>query len=323
MIKHLLQATLFFSFALIANSVESQTYTLTNSTGTYSDLVSPSVLDESNPDIVPSGSSSFAVYQPIAIGFDFELLGVSYDSIRIAQYGYVKLSNNGAQEALILAYDCRLDYFQGDSSLSAINYQLEGTPGSQILKIEFNNYGFEEDTLDQYFANFQLWLFEDCNEFEIHVGSTSVGPGIFLGPQDAAPLMGYISLDMGGESAYLSGSSSAPVLVASSSSVMSDHPSSGTIYNFSDCAVGVDESFMDESIAIYPNPVDDIIVIDLDASDEFSEVIVRDIQGVEVKRVNIEGTSSPVVNITELPAAVYFLELHSTNNTVTKRIIKK
>lgn len=322
MIKSLLKTTLLFSCFFSSYYGMSQTYTLTNSTGTYADLVSPNVLDESNPDLLPSGASTFALYQGIPIGFDFELLGVTYDSIRIAEYGYAQFSNGGTQEALILAYDCRLDYFQGDSSLSAINYSLEGAPGSQIFKVEFNNYGFVEDSTDQYFTNFQLWLFEDCNEFEIHVGSTSVTSGIFLGPTDAAPLMGYISLEAGGESAYLSGSSSAPTL-ATTSSVLSDHPSSGTIYNFSDCQVGLDENLMNASVSIHPNPANEIITVDFNEMDKFNEIIIRDIQGVEVRKFDIENSSSSTINVADLPAAVYFLEVKSAHGTSVKRFIKK
>lgn len=323
MSKYLLKATLSICLLASASHVQSQTYTLTTSNGTYADLTAPNVLDESNADIIPSGSTSFAVYQPIPIGFDFEILGVSYDSLRVAQYGYVSFSNAGSQETLILAYDCRLDYFQGDSSLSSINYTLEGTPGNQIFKLEFNNYGFYEDATDTYFANFQLWLYEDCNEFEVHVGSTSVGPGIFINPTDAAPFIGYVSLEPGGESAYLTGSSSSPTLVAATSGVMSDHPVSGTIYNFSDCSVGIEENAANANFSIHPNPAEELIIIEFDEQAEFKEIIIRDIQGAELKRINIENSTSPEINIADLPAAMYFMELYSANETLTKRFIKK
>lgn len=322
MIKSLLKATLFFCCVFSSYYGKSQTYTLTTSNGTYSDLVSPNVLDESNPDIMPSGSSSFALYQAIPIGFDFEFLGVTYDSIRIAQYGFAQFSSGGTAEALILTYDCRLDYFQGDSALSAINYTLEGAPGSQIFKVEFNNYGFEEDSMDQYFANFQLWLFEDCNEFETHVGPSSVTSGIFLAPLDEAPLMGYISLATGGESAYLEGNSSSPSLVTTSS-ILSDHPSSGTVYNFSDCQVGLEENLMNANVLIYPNPAAEFITIDINSVTSYDEVIIRDIQGVEVRKFNIENSSSPIINIAELPAAVYFLEVKSADGMSINRFVKK
>lgn len=70
---------------------------------------------------------------------------------------------------------------------------------------------------------------------------------------------------------------------------------------------------LEQSLKIYPNPVDN--VIHLESSTELSEIIVRTSVGQEVMRMTISNGKSAIVNVETLPCDVYFIELIGSNGT--------
>lgn len=156
-------------------------YSVTTDTTNYQPL--------SNPTSVNNGSvwdenSSFVVH----FNFGFTIFGVTHDSLVLKAGGGLHFL--GMRENELFVFHTPFGgYMLKDkgtmSSLSPINYEISGSSGQQILKVEWRNAGFvswypTSDTAD--FASFQIWLFENDSHFEIHFGNSQTSAGTFGSP---------------------------------------------------------------------------------------------------------------------------------------------
>jgi hypothetical protein len=74
--------------------------------------------------------------------------------------------------------------------------------------------------------------------------------------------------------------------------------------SFEEWVVGVDELGNDDNqLSIYPNPACDFVNIDLPGNAEF--LVISDMMGREVLRINIEGKDKMQIDIRELPDGLY------------------
>src|SRR5690606_19096923 len=171
-------------------SAFAQTYTFTQTTGTYADLTGATVISTPGWD-----EDEFI----IPIGFNFEINGQIYTNASVDTYGSLYLANSLTDLNFITAYD--VDLMDRDTTTSAsvsqspISYTTTGTAGSRITKIEFKNAGFYDDasfsSVGAYlpyandFVNFQFWIYEGSNKIEMHYAprtiATSHEPNIFWG----------------------------------------------------------------------------------------------------------------------------------------------
>lgn len=76
------------------------------------------------------------------------------------------------------------------------------------------------------------------------------------------------------------------------------------------------------SFSVYPNPVKDILNISNSIGAEINSVTVTDINGRTVKQVAVNGVESQI-NIADLNAGVYFVNINSNQGSLTKKIVKK
>ena len=76
------------------------------------------------------------------------------------------------------------------------------------------------------------------------------------------------------------------------------------------------------SFKTFPNPVNDIITISNTTNILLSDVRVTDINGRTVKTINANNVSEIQINVTDLSAGVYFLNINSDAGTAVKRIVK-
>lgn len=200
--------------ALIITSVEAQTYSFTESTGTYTDLTGTTSINGSTV----WDNEEFT----IPIGFSFRYFDMDYDSIVVSDgWTYFDI---GVYNYLM---DVMLTDWKDTGSTtpkSPISYKLTGVPGSQILMIEWKDAGFVSDPSGLDYMNCQLWLYEGLQKFEIHIGPSSVSSSYQHG-------CGQIH-DPGVETYYLSGDS-ANVTYNTGFGSINGTPASGTIYTFS------------------------------------------------------------------------------------------
>ena len=104
---------------------------------------------------------------------------------------------------------------------------------------------------------------------------------------------------------------------ADNSSLWYLHPD-GTIHTYS---VNIDQA-EEGTISLYPNPANDVLNIALQGS-EVNEAVVIDIYGKTVARTVVsEGNN--ILNISALPAGMYFVQLKANNSVkATQKIVKR
>ncbi len=209
---------------IVLSSYGQQSYYHAYSTGTYTNL---------------SGSTSLNNGQiwedpeyHIAIGFNFDFFGTVFDSIYVSDYVWfdenIKYS--------ILAYYADFIDRSTTSSVSPISYLLTGSPGTQILKIEWNNAGFREEFISDStftdYINVQLWLYESTNNIEVRIGPNSV---LKLYSYDNGS-GGYIAMLnlLTPEELYLTGQPDATVMTVSFN-YLSATPVDGAVYLLTQC----------------------------------------------------------------------------------------
>ena len=297
-------------------------YSFSMTTGTYSDLEETISVNNNQPWDDPE--------YVIPIGFDFDLYDITIDSIYIGigMGGLVssKIDTNYIAEYLIIPFETDLIDRGIDSvfSQSPISYKLEGTTGNRILKIEWKNAGFYDEmdvlgTLDDY-INFQLWLFEETNDIEIHFGPNMItNPEInYWGETGATIGLAGMTDDYEIENAYfLSGEPSNPIIV-DTLVYLNGTPSDGTIYKFSKSTTGIEVANLSAVIPkVYPNPTNGIFNIEKITS-ESSTYKVTDITGKLIQQGMLTGKAT-VVDLSKNIRGVYFLKTGSETIKLIKQ----
>lgn len=287
----------------------------------------------------------------IPIGFDFKYFNDDYNQISINELGLGGLLSFGEPYvdntvSLLMPYgsdiiDRAYNFDDGDGSagsLSPLSYKLDGSPGSQILKIEWNNVGFYSDIADESnttstdFTNFQLWLFEGTNTIEIHFGPNSISqPLLAYNFETGSSVALYDKVDIGyydptGEiGVTLSGEPSLPVATTTLGIIeeyLNGTIPNGTTYNFTNITTSIKES--DDAridVKLYPNPADDLIQFSFDGSTtDINAISIVNLQGQIVRKVSIDSRSA---DITDLNSGVYFINISSKEGSTIRKFVKK
>ena len=182
----------FFTFEESNTQAQNFSYSLSNTTDNYTELVSPTNLS--------NGSDWKHTSFKIPIGFSFPCLGQNFDSLRIEPNGFItfdKKSNYAL--ATYKGLSCKQDSSQNWSTLS---YLLSGG----ILKIQYKNLGFTNDGTELF--NYQVWMYTNGN-IEIHTGPNPTATYI---TNDQTTLLGLVNMNQDTNTkAYLaSGSPDSP-----------------------------------------------------------------------------------------------------------------
>lgn len=83
------------------------------------------------------------------------------------------------------------------------------------------------------------------------------------------------------------------------------------------------EDFNASKFSVYPNPANDVVTISNAANATIDAVTVSDLNGRIVKSVKLNGEATAQVNIADLSAGVYMMNISSDKGTSTKKIVKK
>jgi len=86
-------------------------------------------------------------------------------------------------------------------------------------------------------------------------------------------------------------------------------------------ALSVDKQLISQ-FSVYPNPVNNVVTISNSANATIDAVTVSDLNGRTVKSVKLNGETSAQVNISDLSAGVYMMNISSDQGSVTKKIVK-
>jgi hypothetical protein len=317
--KSLTTLPIFIAVLFTGSLSFSQSYTAEYSSLTYQPLVGANLLDESNPTLDGVGSE---VYKAIPIGFSYEFSGTVYDSLRIAESGYVSFSIGTTEESYISIFDCFLKDFNDMPTESPIYYETSGATGNQTFKCEFVKKGFENDTDNDDHITFQLWLYESCNEFEIRIGGQSIDlaeSDLYFNNSTCAA-MGYGQYSPMSYS-KLSGSPAAPTLVSGNPfAALETEPDSSSVYTFTNCSLGIDKE-QKEIFEVYPNPANNDITINLKDFEDVKTINLINSQGQLVLTKQVLNNTSIMLNVSELDHGIYTVQVVSEKTSMSQKII--
>lgn len=319
-----------------ASNLYSQAYQFSTYTNNYQYLNNPTSLNQ--------GLSWDDPNFTVPIGFNFHYFGNSIDTVLIA-YGFggtLLTSLNSSGIASFLSpygsdlIDRGFDFLRGPGSPgseSPISYELQGTSGNRILKIEWRNAGFYSDlsvngTAAADSVNFQLWFYEGSNVFEVHMGPNSIqspqlsydgfpGPDVLL-----APSVDMINGRYNANFYCLGGLPFHPQLHNRSPNdtllfIRGNIPA-GRVYRFQPLSTELKKSELAEQIIIYPNPSDGKIKIERP-----SDLIIKAINLYNANGGKLDALDPNETNydLSYLAKGIYQLQIISPKGVVLKKIV--
>lgn len=108
-------------------------------------------------------------------------------------------------------------------------------------------------------------------------------------------------------------------------------PANGSWYNlerityyYPALSAGVGRLAMEE-VSVFPNPTADLVNIQLKSNKSIDRVVVRNMQGQEIYSADFgkEQSSQHSIDLSNLPAAMYFVQIQSGSETGVARVIKR
>ena len=87
---------------------------------------------------------------------------------------------------------------------------------------------------------------------------------------------------------------------------------------YANSTLSTNDSYLEEQVHIYPNPVKDLLSID--AEIQLTKVEFYSILGKKVKEIN---TRFNAIQTSHLPSGIYIIKIYSENEIVTKKILKR
>jgi hypothetical protein len=183
---------------------------------------------------------------PISLPFSYQFAGQQINQLNILQDGELHLIGPGSASDEVLAFSpfaTDLTEKNGDGSgiNSLVAYQLSGSLGNRILKIEFQRMGFAKGSVTDEIS-FQVWMYEARPVIEFRYGGSVLADtaAVFDFNQGGyPPTVGMAHIDWTTEQAegiFLSGEGTQPSLVAQSGDYipvyLSSPPAPDAVYRF-------------------------------------------------------------------------------------------
>ena len=330
--KSILSLTLVFHSFLNFAQVSDPFFFLTIGQEIYAPLVNQNSLTQGIPYDDPAYT--------VPIGFDFDYLGYTYQTLYFAgvdSYG-MELEFRGEDDTYPVCRisPCMLDIVDGQYNVegkaeSDIRYEVVGPPGNQIFKLEWSNVAFYNEG-DPYSMrlNVQMWLYQSTGIIEFRYGPrTELDYDVIL-DYAGVPVMfmrGVNQDDGTWEAAQaLLGAPEDPEFTdiqddfnLNESLYLSAVPDDGVVYTFSPLIVNVKES--EKEFQIFPNPADEKLCIKLDGFNN-QQAILYNSQGQMVTMVQLR-CSIEYLDVRDLPAGVYFLNIFDKNNSHVEKVVIK
>ncbi len=87
-------------------------------------------------------------------------------------------------------------------------------------------------------------------------------------------------------------------------------------------ALGVNENEISDKIAVYPNPVNDVLNVSNNNLYEIKSLNITDVNGRTIKKLELSNVTETHVNVSQLTSGVYFINIETNNGSITKKFIK-
>lgn len=309
-------------------------YSFTDTSGVYTPLV--------NADTLPFSAWVWDDdYTRMGLPFQVNSYGSWYDSVLVESNGSLILYNNwGGLEPwdvvdtlpAIMGFGEFLSN-QGTGDLasrgggqSPVLMQITGNPGAQILKLEWRNAGFYEDTSAQLtnFVNFQIWIHEISGHIEYHYGTSYIDAISFGGSTGATIGIAPYEMDANSSSwnvlsgIYVSGSTGSEIPTANYTQ-MTGAPSDSSVYLFYNLSTVSVQEFSREGFSLYPNPASEYCFINTPGNE--IRVTLVDASGRVISEQQSNNTSSVRLDLIGLQKGMYFVSVLTETGVTTKPLI--
>lgn len=248
--KQLLLSTLMLTYFALQTSAQFN-YTLSVQNATYTPLSSSS--SSVNGTLIWD-DDTFTV----PLGFAFNMDGIVINTVAIEEDNFVVGYNlNGDTANAFMFTDADLHdrgWVSGSVSRSPIRYEVSGTDGSKIVKLEIANAGFYDEndlySTDNDSLYLQIWFYQGTNVIEFHFGPSNITHYADYYYATGQPLFGYAKRfdinTMGMEMFYyMNGSATSPTVDSTADVLnimtggLNTYPSNGTVYKFTPKFTGI------------------------------------------------------------------------------------
>ena len=330
--------TLLLFFCTSQLFAQDPPYILVTTTGTYANLENPTELT-SVGDLWDDPSFT------IPIGFNFEFLGETSNTLIMNDDfvgGSVGLpaTFNGVTSQLFAFLDDVIDRENSDPNLqSSISYLVEGAPGEQIFKIEWKDVGFysewDNTGTAENIVNFQLWIYEGSNNFEIRYGPSNIVDTTgsiydFNGPSSGILDSFDLNTEVFNEFWLLSGDPLKPSLVdipdftsIYTTDALSDMPMDGMVYQFLNPLSNTVNFAKSNAMKVYPNLVSNQFFVEVneDILSEKTTFALNDQLGRPIYNKEITNTKTEL-SLEGFPSGFYYATIFNDKGLGTAKIVK-
>ncbi len=329
--------------AIYAQNVPERRFDVTFSTGgTYQELSAGAT------QIAFDANWTDTVSGPVTLGMDFKYQNTPINTIAIESSGGLTMNSmplEGAGHIMGLSMDYTS---QGRGKMA---YEMTGTAGNRIFKVQYKNLGRTNDDLGNDTLNYQIWLYEADHAIEYRAGYSNVPASVFaqsvldiVAGKDVL-LVGLAgnkgdSLATTTDSAFLHSVKSNGSQVSDTAFWIADiendfelyleymlygaYPAEGSVIRFAPKQSGVNIGKVDFNLAtVYPNPSKNgRFNVQLKEQLQEAVLLVYDITGKVVYNQPVKGQST-TVDLSQLPTGQYIGKLQSKAKTGVFKLVKE
>lgn len=303
-------------------------YTFNKLTTVYSDLTVLTSVHNNLP--WEKHNVNNALNWNYTLPFNFKINGVNYKLIEFDGANIFLHSINGSEIEIYASGIGIADKSAANSttSVSPVGYKVEGTVGNRIFKMQLKNIGSAVEKYfyftNTYYLNVQIWLYEGSNVIEYRIGDHNLSTYNYPNEEPVTNFGFGGEPSSGGFVCILFDDAQNPLLgeYTDESQVTLDnygfngYPASGTVFRFTPVNTASIQDNLFNTVKVYPNPTTDFLFFD--HLTETEKYTIYELNGKVVKKgiINNEHNS---INVSEIPAAVYLLQIDQS----TIKFVKK
>ena len=316
--KKILLAAIAFQFA---SATHSQPYYFWQSNETYTPITGGTSVNGTTV------WNDFDVFN-VPIGFTFDFMDAAFTSFDFEATGRVIFDASHYYFADMMVVNGLQDKGAG-TSLSPISYEVTGSPGTQIFKLEISNATFSGDLTAT--VDFQIWIYEELSRIELHSGPNNipvpVGAFSGTGPSSGvfhvtnwAPLTYAYGLMAYGDPVTPEDTIFSGTGINTFDIYVDGWPAEDEMYIYSDSSAFMElEKTENQSLKIWPNPAGEFLFVD--GVESGTEIELYDLSGV-LKFREILGPDLHM-DIANLAQGAYLVKVMAENNCMTEIFVKE